>query len=563
MDGSFTDLAHSSPVPNGTRGALPRCVPRSRAKNTPSRCIARHAVAISFLVGILAAAPRNASAQPATDFYIDLRGQRVEQGPTYDAWVAARRYERNYSRAALENGAIVLIELATYWYEPQSSVVDWQFPDLESKLTSSEAFRFDDNLIRTNFILHPIAGSSHYLFTRVNGFDVASSFGVAAASSALYELVLEWRELVSANDLLVTPFGGMAAGEFFFQLGNYLNSEQPEIETEVRGNAGSIARGGARSTLGFPRMIHNAMDGPEQLPRVAIDNLGLSSAYGHSFRLRLGQESLFDEHGNLGELLRVSGEFEIAAMPGFLRPGRFQRFFANGNFSSFELVVGSGDGGQNTELFFDSHLLGLYGQDLSTSSKGWANEIALASGLRFVDRRQLGESDQYGIVDLPHPSERAWIGLGSAQLELGANASFDFCSIHSAAYDRYALVFGDDGSKSSLVRHGYVHTWGISGELEGAITLGAMEIGGKVRHGHYESIDGLERRQELVTRDSHSRETMTDLRAHLQLEPEGAAVTTRFEVGEIHRGSTLESALGRFRAESVIRTMSVEIGLHF
>jgi hypothetical protein len=441
-------------------------------------------------------------------------------------------------------------------------VVDWQFPDFQSKISSYNAFRFDDNLLRTNYMLHSTAGGMHYLLTRSNGFGVAPSFAAAAASSVLYETLLEWREVISINDLIVTPLGGIASGEFMNQLGNYLNSEQPSVRTEVRGTLGSVVRGGSRVAFGLPRAVHAGMDEPAAPLTVARDNLGLSSAYAHAFRLRLGQESVFGENQS-GEMLSVRSEIWIAAMPGFQRPGSFGLWFSNGNFTSFRLRIAGGSAGQSGELDFDSHLFGYYGQDFSAGSTGSASEFAIASGLRYADRRELGDRQHYGIVHLPHPTETVWLGVGDVRLKLGAAISPDFASIWSASFQRYSDLFGTDGTKSTLKRHGYMHSWGVSGEIFASVTAGAVELGGSARHGRYGSIDDLDREQELITHHTRGTEKMTELRAHLKLEPKASPLSTRFEVVEVRHDSSLTSSFGPFQTGDVVRRMSVELGVKF
>jgi hypothetical protein len=468
-----------------------------------------------------------------------------------------------YLRAAGENVALLALELFLYWYEPQSSVVDWQFPDLSTKLTSNEAFRFDDNLTRTNFMLHPTAGGMHYLLTRSNGFGVLPSFAAAVASSAIYELVLEWREVVSTNDLIVTPFGGLATGEFMHQLGNYLNSEQPEVQTALRGSLGSVTRGAAGLSLGLPRAVHNALDDPPQPPKLPRDNLGLSTAYAHEFRVRLAQQSIFGEDGRLGDLYALRSELEIAAMPGFLKPGRFSRWYSGGNFVAFQLRIANGNAGYATEVFFDSHLFGYYAQNLTSTTQGSATEFGIASKLRYVDRRELGGREHFGILHFPHPTQTVWLGLGDVRLKLGARVSPDFASIRSTAFEKYAARFGEVGTESSLQLHGYAHAFGISGDVFGALEAGAVEVGGKALHGRYSSIDVLGREKESITRRTHSSETMTELSAYLQVEPGDTPLTTRLELTDVRHQSDLDSPFGAFHSSSVVRRVSVELGIVF
>lgn len=500
---------------------------------------------------------------PSRDFYVDSTGVTVAFDPMYESWFGSNRYQPNYGRALLENSLMMAFEVAIYWYDPAINVVDWQFPDLDSKLSSSEAVRFDDNLLRTNYVFHPIAGSSHYLFTRVNGFGVPASFAVAVGSSAAYELLFEWRELVSVNDLVVTPFGGMAMGEFFHQLNNYLNSEPPSVRTELRASPGAVVRGAAASTLGAFRRAHDELDDPPAPLRAPVDNLGLSSAYGHEFRIRMEQSAIENGDRRSSTLYAFASELELQAMPGFLRPGRFSRWYANGNFTSFDLRIGFNGASRENEMAFDSHLAGWYSQDIERSSgglRGYAFESGLANGLVYVDRKWIGRRDEYGIVHLPHPVQRAWLFFGPAALELSTDVSADFASVHSASYALYAERFGTAGTKSSLMRHSYTHSWGASAGGAANLLLDSFEIGALARFGHYESIDGIERAQDEVVNDTHAVERILEFRAHMQLEPRSSSVSARVEYRATRRDSRLADD---FRQSSTFRSLTVGLGLRF
>jgi len=500
------------------------------------------------------------SPRPDRDYFENDRGVRVPFTPTYESWFGGARYRANYTRAILENVATTALELAIYWYDPSLNVVDWQFPSLDSKLSSSEAVRFDDNLLSTNYIHHPIAGSTHYILSRVNGFGIPGSFAASAIASTGYEFLFEWRELVSINDLIVTPFGGTAMGEFFHQLGNYLNSAPRKTAPELVGNSGTFARGAAKTTFGVFRNVHDELDDPPEPPPEPLDNLGLSTAYGHDFALRFQEIVVENPRGRRVELYGVRGEFELAAMPGMLRPGVFQRWFSNGNFTRFDFEISANGRSRENLMRFDSHLFGYYAQSARTRASARAFEAALASGLTYRDRQWAGERDQFGIVHLPHPAAQAWLPAGPARLRLGADVSADFGSIHSAAFRTYAARFGVDGTKSSLSRHGYLHTWGLSAGAAASLRIEDVELGGSARYGRYESIDGVEREQEHVVRDMHGVETIRQLGVTLALEPRNSSVAAWFEFAETRRSSRLGNDLDEVDA---YRRASVSLGLHF
>jgi Domain of unknown function (DUF3943) len=69
----------------------------------------------------------------------------------------------------------------------------------------------------------------YYLVARTNTLSIPASLLFAIAGSTLWELVGEFKEKVSINDMIVIPFAGMAIGEVFVQLGGFLTEGQTPL----------------------------------------------------------------------------------------------------------------------------------------------------------------------------------------------------------------------------------------------------------------------------------------------------------------------------------------------
>src|SRR6185503_7898684 len=163
----------------------------------------------------------SAIAQDEAGYFVDRRGDLREFDHEYRVWIDDR--EPHPVRAAAE--ALIWIGLGTayYWLDPLANSEDWDDPSVFEKL-SGDAVSFDNNLVSTNFILHPLAGAAIYGSSRINGLSVPASFAYVAASSLAWEFAFEWREQASLNDLLFTSIGGVSLGEFFFRLSDYASS---------------------------------------------------------------------------------------------------------------------------------------------------------------------------------------------------------------------------------------------------------------------------------------------------------------------------------------------------
>jgi endonuclease/exonuclease/phosphatase family metal-dependent hydrolase len=429
-------------------------------------------------------------------YYIDSTGKRVEFRPTYEGWFGDSRYRPQVAKAIASNAALLGFELFLYWYDPNQNSVDWQYPNLGKKFTSNELVRFDDNKQFTNFTLHPIAGGAHYGMTRLSGMNVPVSFGAAAISSALYEFVFEWLEVVSINDLIVTPIAGAAVGETFFQLGNYLNSEvdRPRTLDETVG-AGEFGRNMAQVTVGLPRKANDAGDTPRPLPRVADDSLGYSSAYWHDFRLSAGQSLITNDLGDVGQAFVLRERTELIAMPGLLRTGYFSVGFHGGNFTSTDVKLAISGRLREADMTFDTHLFGYLHQDIAVRDGGLHGQTVEIGGrvaLHYKESWYFDRHDYFGIVHILGPATNFWTIDGPLRLRLGGDIAPDFASIAPPSYEEWVARYGSIGTKSSLLLHGYYNAWGVSTGVTAAASMSGFTLQAMGRIGHYESIDGLE-----------------------------------------------------------------------
>jgi hypothetical protein len=504
-----------------------------------------------------------AKAEPRVDYFIDTRGHRVEFKPVYEGWFGDGRYRPNYGRAIGENATMLVFELFLYWYDPNQNSVDWQYPNLGQKFSSGEVVRFDDNMQLTNFLLHPLAGGAHYGLSRLNGLGVPASFATAAISSGIYETILEWREVVSINDLIVTPFAGTAVGEMLYQLGNYLNSEshRPKTLDEVTGG-GEFGRRLATVTVGLPRRGHDIVDQPRPPPAVVDDSLGLSSAYWHEFRLGAGVELARNDRGEAAQASVIREQTTLIAMPGFLRPGHISTWFWNGNFTSTSTKVAFNERLRDVDVSIDAHLFGHFEQHIDVDGKGLhgiAHELGGHTALHYAERWLLDRHDFYATLHLMGPTGTLWLPLGSARLRLDMDVAPDFAAIRSLAYEKWVALLGTEGTKSSLLLHGYYNAWGVSSGASATLSTKALNVSLAGRVGHYESIDGLERFQEKVYREPHNVDDILELSAGVAYEPVDSVVSARIEATHVGRASKM----GPFSNPRYDETIGATLGARF
>ena len=507
----------------------------------------------------------DSASSPKSDdgYFIDSTGKRVAFRPLYEGWFGDSRYRPQVARAIAENAAMLGFELFLYWYDPNQNVVDWQYPNLGKKFTSNELVRFDDNKQFTNFVLHPIAGGTHYGLTRLSGMSIPISTGAAAISSALYEFIFEWMEVVSINDLIVTPVAGTAVGETLYQLGNYLNSEvdRPRTLDETVGGA-EFGRTMARATVGLPGTAHNAADPPRPPPFVPDDSLGLSSAYWHRFEFSAGESLVTNDLADFGQAFVLRVRTEIIAMPGLLRPGKFRLWFHGGNFTSTETRLAISGKLREADFNVDTHVFGYLHQDIDLSGgrlRGQTVEIGGRVGLHYRENWYFDRHDYFGVIHVLGPATNFWLIRGPLRLRLGADIAPDFAEIAPPSYGEWVARYGSVGTKSSLLMHGYYHGWGLSAGVTAAALLSGFTMNVAGRVGHYESIDGLERYAEKVWREPHEKDDILELSAAFGYDFPHTGLSLRLEATHLGRRSTMPPVtVGKYD-----QTLALILGVRF
>jgi Domain of unknown function (DUF3943) len=467
----------------------------------------------------------------AQGYYLDpLRGETPFLAE-YERWFSENRRKARYGRTALELGGVLAIGTSYYWIVSDPNKQDWDYIDIKDRSLHVEV-KFDNNMFRTNFLLHPLAGTMSYWLARSNGLDIYGAFACSALSSASFEFLLEWLEKPSINDLITTPMGGLAAGEFFFHLGDYLNS------AVGRANVGQRV---LAYTIGAPQALNDALEG-SNVPRGPADALGYSAAYWHDFKIGYGLADVTNDRGDRDTVHDLLFNVKLAAMPGFLRPGKFSVDFSQGNFTEARLRTSVADGLlKDVDLFIASDLVGHYQQDYTGSPKalvGSGSMLAASADMRYVDRWLLNRRDQFSMFHFLGPSGRAWYGPGGGLLaKVEGRLHLDFGGITSHAYPALVAVYGSEGTKSVLQLQKYYLGLGGSARLHAAIEWSGAELGGYAAYGTYRSVDGLDRY--VTPLDVANTDQIIELGAALSYSPPAAPLYFRLGVETLQHRSQM------------------------
>jgi hypothetical protein len=411
-----------------------------------------------------------------------------------------------------ENLLLILPSTAYYWnttdLQKEDWELDWDWPSWRTKLTTLDALILDTGNWTSNAIRHPLAGLASYQTGRAAGYGVLGSTAIDLATAVVWEYVVEYKERIALNDLVVNALSGFLIGEPLFQLG---------LGTGER--AGWPRRVVAAAISPFDR-LHAALGRPAWAPR--------APARGR-YELLLGVGGA--RHGAAGYAeVGLGLELEVVRGKG-TAPGARSR-------ATFDVRAGDDD---LTRLRVSTATI--YGGRFAerADDRGRTGATFLGAGGGFdLDMRRLGsEWDRLALWHLAGP--RLELALAHAawrvRWELGAYADVGMIQAH---------VFGPvppwqpEPQTSVLRARGYYY--GAGGTLATRIEIAGdrWRAAASATAHQLWSIDGYDR-HELGggPEDPHD---VTDQRvtgrASIGVEPGGAGARLELEVeGAIRRGA--------------------------
>lgn len=399
----------------------------------------------------------------------------------------------------------------TAWYViDDRNVLDWDRPSLRQRITG-EAWRYDNNGPVINFLLHPLSGAAFYSLARANRLGVAESFAYGVAASTVWEYVIEFKERISINDMIVTPMAGFAIGVFADKLARYLNDVPP---------VGTLHTA-AQWAFGTSIRLHRTMDGEPPPEGVARDSLGLAATFWHAFALEY-RGGFVGRDGHPSWSVHDFGfEGTLASLPGYRRPGSFGRWFHEADVTrlGFGMDWARSDAGSHLET--DTLLAGYQQQRLhghAAAPRGVMWTAAAALQYRFRHTRAFGFDDREGVLGLPGPAFDLYAASEALRAELSLRANAEFAGQTSVAAPEWQEDHPGVRTKTIVEREGYFYGWGGSLAAWGEAAIGPLWTRAHVRSGWYDSQEGLDRAQDRIENDTEFHEIINEYGVSLGIE---------------------------------------------
>lgn len=483
--------------------------------------------------------------------YLGVEGLKLDIAEEHRLFLRPEEYHP--WRGAIWQVVALGIGTAWYWSNVETNSKDWDYPGWESRFDLS-AVRFDDNHFTINHVSHPFSGGAYYALARVNGYGVIASAGFSIATSTVWEFVLEWRELVSLNDSIMTPGAGIPIGEAIYRLGHYVNSA-PE--------GGGWPQKIAAMTLGFPVWLHRWYDG-RTVPSGPADELGFSAAYYHRFRLAYLRAMVDDGVNARDSLDGVDLRMRLYAVPGFERPGETEMLFTGANFIDADVWASWDDDGEGGDwaMLVEAVLAGYYTQSLDGPPEALSGSAAYAGigiGYEHMQRWRPEPRDRWAMVHMPGADMAVWAYVGGARVRLRMVLRPTFNAIDSLGAPAWIEQNAEETVRSVLRRRGYYYGFGLSGRLDLEAEYAGFGVGGQVRYAYVESFDGVDREQEEVTFDGAIDDEMVVYGAWAQYTVPGWLLSARLGFTRTER----EGAMGGLRTARRWHRVDATVGIEF
>jgi hypothetical protein len=414
----------------------------------------------------------------------DPRRAAAAAGP---AFAYAEPAEANRLRNLLEQSGVMAFGFMYYLVgtgQVEDYDVAYRWPVFRRKLIG-RAFGLDRSEFGTNFIGHPVGGTNYYAVARANQLGILESSAYAVGGALLWEYFGEVHEVVSANDLVVTPLAGIAIGETMTQLGAFFDRGGPSFRNRALG------------TLFAPvKSLNDALDGRTLARAERLDRDGFPADEWHRFDVRAGASATRSGApaggggASVAREVRVSLAARLARLPDYDGPGRHSRFFDEANAAGLELAAAFGETGV-VDLSFGARavLAGHYFRDAEADARGglWGGGVQAGLGSGYVymvhdyDRDRHRPRDLYAAVQPLALAFEHRGAFGPGRVVARLDAGGDFGGARPYALTAYRALGDRRPLLPAITESAYY--FGLGGHFEASlgVTWGVAEAIGRAR----------------------------------------------------------------------------------
>jgi len=439
-----------------------------------------------------------------------------------------KRPKKRFGRAVLEGVGHFAYSTSSYWIRQDVMMEDWEYlftwEDQKKRFLFIDGMRFDSNNFTFNWT-HAGAGAIYYNYARANRLNPLESFLYSFGASYFWEFVIEFKEVVSINDVISTPMGGISIGESLFQLGRLFRSRKPTFLNKI-----------ARFFSNPMLSLNEWLDRKKYKNQYAFD-----MDYWNDSRVFFGPR--FDTYPGsaANSFLQLGLESQINLIPEYGQPGVFSRAIKHTVFTEFDIGgTLNRKGLYEFNAFAKSVPLGYFKQNIHPAKShantynpnkqgnnmnspgdetapydheeyvGYSLFWGLASCFEvfkkdpIIVEEMIGtentvdfpeRNDKFCIINLLGPTVDFSLFHKDLKVRLVADAYGDFSLIHSLAFKKYSQLNEFGQTKSTLENHGYYYALGITLSSMLQVNYSNLELKGIFKYHYFDSIEGLDRFQ--------------------------------------------------------------------
>lgn len=399
--------------------------------------------------------------------------------------------KKNYLRTGIEIGVQLSAAMAIYYKNLVFNQVDFDYTlksGLKGKLITGDAIKFDDNDKMSNYG-HIYAGVMYYQTARSNGFNSLESALITFASSAAWEF-LEYHEIFSINDQILTPVGGYVIGEATYQISCALLSKN------------SIAAKTLAYTINPNMGLNHAMDKAfkgdkfSAQPDCKKQRWSDISLY---VGLEKGQKA-YEPNKNSDYVVGMNAE--VVNIDNYNKEGKDGKLVYDTAMVKM-IVENNGNQGLQDLRVIAQVVMAAYhqknlGRDEKGQLRGYDVIVGLGSASTWNDRGSeelSANEDFYGTINILGATAHANIHLNgiNVRADFGLYGDFAMVKGYSVESVRASRKGSTEGEASLMTRKNYY--WGVGASAIMAITAskGKFDVGYVGQHSTAKSINDRNR----------------------------------------------------------------------
>ena len=404
---------------------------------------------------------------------------------------------KRLGRAMVEGAGHFVYAIASYWIRQDVMKEDWEYQftwkDQKRRFLFLDGPRFDSNTFQFNWT-HSVAGAMYYNYARVNNFNSLESLLYTMGASYFWEFFVEFKEVVSVNDLIGTPIGGLSIGESLFQVSRVFRDSPP---TPLNRFASFITD---------PIMTLNYwLDRKKNRPKIHEG----AADFRHDFRLSWGARGNKFSGDKTNLKINLGLETEITTLPEYGKTGAVSRYSRGTMFTRFNADAALDDKGMyEFDIFAKTVLFGYFNQDIRESAAhdktGYSFFLGAGTAFDLVRKRtptpeenpeEAYLTDKLCVINILGPCFDLSLFRNDLKIRFIADAYADFAMVHSLAYFPYTDLHEVTNTKSTLLNHGYYYALGFTTSSLLQVNYANLELKGKFKYHYFDSVEGLDRFQ--------------------------------------------------------------------